>query len=125
MNVDAVDQEAGLVTEEMEVEDIDHDHEIDIGPLDHIGDQDQETEKEGVVLGPIQGKEGKLRIVECEIFTINLSLGACLLGISQMFFHQIHRRRSRSRGSREHDKKTDNTSNGSSRSKPERDESPA
>jgi hypothetical protein len=58
VNVDAVDQEAGLVTEEMEVEDIDHDHEIDIGPLDHIGDPDQETEKEGVVLGPIQGKEG-------------------------------------------------------------------
>ena len=72
VNVDAVDQEAGLVTEEMEVEDIDHDHEIDIGPLDHIGDPDQETEKEGVVLGPIQEKEGKLRIVECEIFTINL-----------------------------------------------------
>merc|ERR1719350_546248 len=35
-------------------------------------------------------------------------------------YSRERRRRSRSRGSREHDKKTDNTSNGSSRSKPER-----
>ena len=70
VNVDVVDQEAGLVTEQAEVEDIGHDHETGIGTLDHIGDQDQEIEKEDGVLGPIQEKEGKIQIKNFEILMV-------------------------------------------------------
>ena len=123
MIADAVAQGAGLVIEEVVAEDIDRDHEIVIDTLNPTGDQDPEIEKEEDALGHIREKEGNMHISKNMVDRYNCDCKNCYKLLRQ-FSKRIYRHRSRSRESKEREAKTDYASNGSSRTKQEREVSP-